>query len=41
MRAARRGKTDIVVKLVEEGADTNLQNKVCCLFLHYIVSSSV
>ena len=34
MRAARRGRTDIVVKLVEEGADTNMQNIVSYLFLH-------
>ena len=34
MRAARWGKTDIVVELVKEGADIDMQNEVCCLFLH-------
>ena len=34
MKAARWGKTDIVVELVKRGADIHMQNKVCCLFLH-------
>ena len=34
MTAARMGKTDIVVELVKGGADIDMQNKVCCLFLH-------
>ena len=34
MRAARNGRTDVVVKLIEEGADIDMQNVVCCLLLH-------
>ena len=34
MSAARRGQTNIVVELVNEGADIHKQDKVCCLFLH-------
>ena len=29
MKAARRGKTDVVVELVKGGANLDLQNKVC------------
>ena len=34
MIAARYGKTDIVVEMVKGGAYIDMQNKVCCLFLH-------
>ena len=29
MMAARKGKTEVIKKLVETGADVNLQNNVC------------
>ena len=34
MIAAREGKTDTVVELIKEGADSDMQNIVCCVFLH-------
>ena len=34
MIAAKKGNSDIVVELVKGGADINLQNKVCGLFLY-------
>ena len=34
MKAARYGKTNTIVELVEAGADINMRNLVCCLFLH-------
>ena len=34
MIAALNVKTDAVVELINEGADIDMQNKVCCLFLH-------
>ena len=34
MIAARYGNTDNVVEVVKGGADIDMQNKVCCLFLH-------
>lgn len=36
MSAARWGKTDMVLKLVNEGADIHAQNEVCCLFVQLI-----
>ena len=35
MEAARMGETGVVKKLVEGGADLNLQNKVCCFDVMY------
>ena len=38
MRAARNGRTDVVVKLIKEGAGIDMQNVVCCLLLHLTLS---
>ena len=40
MRAAWKGKTDIVVELMKEGADIHVQDIVCCLLLYIMMSMS-
>ena len=32
-----KGKTNNVVQLMREGANVDLQDKVCCLFLHLML----
>ena len=34
MIAARNGMTEAVVELMKEGADIDMQNMVCCLYLN-------
>ena len=40
MMAARRDETVVVKDLVEAGADLNLQNKVCQLYMMYMYMNS-